>query len=889
MSITEVHMIRLGVLALSAVFTISDGYSEIKRWRVGDGDHPWTLRPVTGRIDLGRSWAAELLADDDGDGLIDEDPVELIDNDGDGIINEDPVDPQIDNDGDGALNEDPDNNIDDDGDGLIDEDPPELIDNDIDGLIDEDGPDPQIDNDGDGLLNEDGFYSQFDDDWDGLLNEDPLNGVDDDGDGLIDEDPDFPDHGEGASTWIRPVRLDSLRNLAYMLNQRYKAGEFGGIIPGKDSQRPFMVVPSEHGFRRENADPISADYWAVAGVIVRVDAEKSVDGNLATAFTSTQYGRGGLGVNLMGFYYINRIVFRPRPTLPGGTIANYYIRYGDQTSIDTDRQVIQVRKQLVPVTRAQFNPVIKDLKFDPFVAGRLDVNSIDPGGKLSQIAELGYFGDGYVIDGRYTSAIIDVGTPTPRIRRYDREIEQFSGSERDAFLSQFETNVEGDVVNWGKVRWRGRRDGPDGDVRIQFRVGNTLDTHIYARRLGPGLIDTNDENGNPLDLFSWIKIPEGRVPERELQYNELGVDMGNDGLRGWSFWSAPFKLSDANVEGLPESEWQNHGLQLPLPGGTRYIQFRVFFDSKQHSAGLLDFIEFDYDSPLVAGGVVAEIFPPRVPLGEETSFRYFIQPRFDKDETSTFNRIEIVVPSVDTRIDTLRFDGEEWTEIAATDEAGDPLLGVTPTRQAPSAGSADSLGQFAQAISIDPRTNSPKLMIKLPEMGSEHFQFDQNIEVVFKSKLFRGSKEFTSSVWNDAIDPAVSIAQPAADGDASPDVATNSLIVVVNDIANVVKLPTITPNPFTPNGDGINDEITFAFDLFLLLEEVDVDLGIYDLSGRHVAKLQSGGSTAGKLEVQWNGRDDQGQLVPPGLYLYRLNVDSDDTSVERAGTLSVIY
>ena len=68
-------MIRLVVLVLSAVFASSDGYSEIKRWRVGDGDHPWILRPVTGRLELGRSWGAELLADDDGDGLIDEDPV----------------------------------------------------------------------------------------------------------------------------------------------------------------------------------------------------------------------------------------------------------------------------------------------------------------------------------------------------------------------------------------------------------------------------------------------------------------------------------------------------------------------------------------------------------------------------------------------------------------------------------------------------------------------------------------------------------------------------------------------------------------------------------------------------------------------------------------------
>ena len=415
-----------------------------------------------------------------------------------------------------------------------------------------------------------------------------------------------------------------------MLNQRFKAGEFGGLIPGKETQRPFMVVPSEYGFRREVADPISADYWAVAGVIDRKEAEKAVDGNLKTDFTSTKYGRGGIAVNLMGYYYINRIVFRPQPTLPGGTIANYYVRYGNQTSINIAAETIQANRTLGQTVRGQFNPVIKDLRFDPpFIAGRIDVRSIDPEGKLSQTAELGHFGDGYAIDGQYISAIIDVGTPTPRIRRYDREIEQFSASDRTGYESQFPFDVAGGQVNWGKVRWRGRRDGRDGDVRIQFRVGNALDTHIYARRLGPGLSDTKDENGVPLDLFSWAKIPEGRVPERELQYNELGVDLGDDGLLGWSFWSAPFKLEDALIdESLPESEWQNAGVQLPLPGGTRYIQFRIFFDSAQHSAALLDFIEFDYDAPLVSGGIVAEIFPPFVTLAEETSFPLLCPPIF---------------------------------------------------------------------------------------------------------------------------------------------------------------------------------------------------------------------------------------------------------------------
>ena len=883
-------MTRLLVLALCAAFLPADGLAEIKRWRVGDDAHPWNLRPVTGRLDLGRSWSVELLADDDGDGLIDEDPVELIDNDDDGLLNEDPPDPQIDNDGDGQLNEDPTNNIDDDGDGLIDEDPPELFDNDLDGLIDEDGPDPQIDNDGDGQLNEDGLYSNYDDDWDAVQNEDPIDGIDNDGDGLIDEDPEFPAHGSGITTWLRPVLLDSLRNLAYLIDQRYKAGEFGGIVPGKAPQAPFMTIPSEYGSRLERGDPFISGN---SGGVLRTEAERMIDGDFTTAWGSSRDGLGGLLMTLNGYYYINRIIFRPRPTLPANTIANYYIRYANQTNVDSRSETLAARRTLIPVLRGQFNPVIKDHRFDPpVVAGRIDVVSTDPKGTFVETAEAGFFGDGYAIDGIFISEIIDVGPNIPRFRRYDREIEQFSGGERDAYEDQFTLDLAGAPVNWGKVRWRARRDGRDGDVRIQFRVGNTLDTHIYARRLGPGLFDTKDSDGSTLDLFSWIKLAEGRIPYRELQYNELGIDLGEDGRKGWSFWSAPFKLKDGLIdESFPESEWSNTGVQLPLPGGTRYIQFRIFYDSSQHSASLLDFIEFDYDAPLVSGGVVAEIFPPRVPLGEETAFRLYVRPLFSDTDSGGFNRIEIAVPSADTRIDTLRFDGQDWSEITGSNAAAtDPLLGVSPMRMTPPAGSADSLGQFVQTVVTDPSGGSPKLLIKLPQMKAEHFQFGQNIEIVFRSKLFRGSKEFTSSVWNDETgDLAEVIPQPAANGDATPDVATNALLVVVDEISNVVKSPNITPNPFTPNGDGINDEVVFSFDLFLLLEQVDVQLEIYDLSGRRVTQLQMGGSTAGNLEIKWDGRDQDGQMTPPGIYLYRLAVDSDDSSIERSGTLSLVY
>jgi len=65
-----------------------------------------------------------LNIDDDGDGAIDEDPLNLEDDDGDGLVDEDYGDiyKNIDNDNDGSIDEDEADGIDNDGDGSIDED-----------------------------------------------------------------------------------------------------------------------------------------------------------------------------------------------------------------------------------------------------------------------------------------------------------------------------------------------------------------------------------------------------------------------------------------------------------------------------------------------------------------------------------------------------------------------------------------------------------------------------------------------------------------------------------------------------------------------------------------------------------------------------------------------
>ena len=97
-------------------------------------------------------------------------------------------------------------------------------------------------------------------------------------------------------------------------------------------------------------------------------------------------------------------------------------------------------------------------------------------------------------------------------------------------------------------------------------------------------------------------------------------------------------------------------------------------------------------------------------------------------------------------------------------------------------------------------------------------------------------------------------------------------------------------NPaFSPNGDGINDQLQISYILLRALREVDTDLSLRDLSGRVVRRLQSGGTVNGPQELRWVGRDDSGRAVAPGLYLLRLSIETDTGTEERTRVVGVAY
>jgi len=58
---------------------------------------------------------------------------------------------------------------------------------------------------------------------------------------------------------------------------------------------------------------------------------------------------------------------------------------------------------------------------------------------------------------------------------------------------------------------------------------------------------------------------------------------------------------------------------------------------------------------------------------------------------------------------------------------------------------------------------------------------------------------------------------------------------------------------------------------YVIGEEADVNLSIYDVSGRLVKKLKGGRQKAGSYTVIWNGRDERNRTVSNGVYFLKVN------------------
>jgi flagellar hook assembly protein FlgD len=79
------------------------------------------------------------------------------------------------------------------------------------------------------------------------------------------------------------------------------------------------------------------------------------------------------------------------------------------------------------------------------------------------------------------------------------------------------------------------------------------------------------------------------------------------------------------------------------------------------------------------------------------------------------------------------------------------------------------------------------------------------------------------------------------------------------------------PNPFS-------DATTVSF---RVLKEADVVVRVYTVGGRPVRTLRSSG-VSGWGHVEWDGKDEEGDEVSNGVYIYKVTAATTDGGSERA-------
>ena len=346
--------------------------------------------------------------------------------------------------------------------------------------------------------------------------------------------------------------------------------------------------------------------------------------------------------------------------------------------------------------------------------------------------------------------------------------------------------------------------------------------------------------GNELDeVLRYFKKDGTEVTEAE--YNKLlsifrGDTIGEEVAGGdWSDWSAPYE--DAS------------GSPITSPSPRAYLEVRAVLrsDTPDYSATLRS-IRLNFTNP-VAQGLSGEVTPFAVEqLGQSQRFSLYVRPKFAAGDPG-FDQLLVVAPS-DMR---LAFEGVYGGPAAAlaTEVGADWALdgaAVMPT-------AGDSLQVAFSEIS--------------PSSGVEVVRLD------FSTALFS-----TGAVLQASLQHSVEGAggwQRVDPGEAVAEVVSNTTTLVGKvAFGPLVQAVSVVPAVFTPNGDGINDEASFRFTVVKVGDDSPVEVHIYDLQGRLIRRLvEQRALSTGSYGIAWDGRDGQGDVAPPGIYLARLRVDTD--------------
>ncbi|MCC7265383.1 MAG: gliding motility-associated C-terminal domain-containing protein [Candidatus Latescibacteria bacterium] len=665
---------------------------------------------------------------------------------------------------------------------------------------------------------------------------------------------------DGRSGWIFPQRADETKNIALGLLDR------GGRL----------------------SSPTILESGIEASLALMVDNKG------ATAFERKSIS-GVRQVNAFGVYFdfdlgarfgVSRIQFFPRNAHPDyldsdNPFQNDYLRAyelflndgSEETQIEGRPAMTSYKLEL------QNDEPVVDLRIPPQYVRYLRLKSqtvID-----FEIAEFQVFGVGFVPEAIYVSNIFDLGSQLALWGNI-RWLEEHLGRER---MSRVHISTRSGLDDTPLVY---NRIDTESGLGVPWKEGSVVTT-------AEGLqVKLDEALGAPEALALFRKLPleeKNRVALTLADYLALGGKKGEveDDLEAWSPWSPPYSPAGVAItaENLGDSQL---GVPIVSPGPRRYLQFEAEFMSEDLAAATgLGGLSFTVSGPPVAQELLGEISPRSTELGVPTTFTYAVLPTLVKPRIDTgFDVFEISTPVRAEAVEEIQVtfpDGQvRSADFSAADLQALPL--------------ADASGDFGIEAVDDHR-----LRVRFPMIGASDLGTGKTalLKIRFRCRVLRYGTKFAGTAWNAA---AGDVGQGVIAGNAfrfaeqdddllpvgSPTQRGLSVDVPLSGVGEKMLINArAVPRPFTPNQDGINDRASIVYDIARLVGGAPVRIEIFDLAGLQVRQLLAATQESGSFAVPWDGKDGQGRLLPPGIYIYRITLDSDIRGETVVGTVEMVY
>lgn len=403
-----------------------------------------------------------------------------------------------------------------------------------------------------------------------------------------------------------------------------------------------------------------------------------------------------------------------------------------------------------------------------------------------------------------------------------------------------------------------------------FQESEVVFPPIPARHVRLTITEFSNRNAAPRvgELEVYVQGLDQQGTYRSPQLN-LGTDDRKNFERVQWFGSVPanaemnlrFRSGDDGQTWSAWSDWSpDRDRRLDVPEPRRFLQFESRLASQALAEGpVLDSLVVSYDSgPIPATRAAASILPLRASIGVDTLFTYTLELDIGAGDAG-IGRLAITTP---------------WP--ASLDRTAVQGLG--------DAGLAEVLA-----------SNDSLVLVFDPPITAETGTTE--LVIPFTTRLLAASHAFQGLLFPpDAVSSLRIQAREGADPNSGlaysiTASATDFDIAILDDVR-------AEPATFTPNGDTINDEAVLGFVLGRV-NDAEVHFEVYDLGGRLVRTLPTRTLNAGNygskdglnanLPGRWDGRGDDGEVLPPGLYVFRVVVHLKPDKEVGTGVIGLAY